>query len=260
MVSKRLLSTLTLSALAAANVLPLHPRAEATPAITDIGFVLNNVADILPNESMINELHEAATSLMQAAGQSGHDKKADEFLSSYLSSLDANNDPAYASQWASDIVSLLQSGKDIPDKVAEPYSSIISVLQDSKIKDNSSAIVSELIKFVTAVRSLMPEMFVDELGTETGTSSSGTDSVQSSIDSSDSGSKTTVDASDSDSKASVDASSDEAGSEEGDLSSDGSAEETESESESSGAPSNGRLALGLLSATGIAISVMTSLF
>ncbi|KAJ1882057.1 hypothetical protein LPJ57_001203 [Coemansia sp. RSA 486] len=250
MVSKRVLSVLALSAIASANVLPLHPRAEASPAPTDMGIVLNNVAALLPDEAMISELEAAATSLMEAFGQPGYDKMADEYLSSYLSILDANNDPASASQWASGIVSLLEASDEIPKEVAEPYSSLISNLQNSQVAGNSADIVKQLINFITQVRSIMPEMFEDV-----------PQDVSSSSSNSSADTKSTVIEDNSDDETPSSATEkDDAASEESDLSSDDADNESETDSDSSsGASTNGRIAFGFLSA-GIAVSVMASLF
>ncbi|KAJ1881095.1 hypothetical protein H4R99_001500 [Coemansia sp. RSA 1722] len=250
MVSKRVLSVLALSAIASANVLPLHPRAEASPAPTDMGIVLNNVAALLPDEAMISELEAAATSLMEAFGQPGYDKMADEYLSSYLSILDANNDPASASQWASGIVSLLEASDEIPKEVAEPYSSLISNLQNSQVAGNSADIVKQLINFITQVRSIMPEMFED-VPQDVGNSNSSSADIKST--------PVIEDNSDDETPSSA-TEKDDAASEESDLSSDDADNESETDSDSSsGASTNGRIAFGFLSA-GIAVSVMTSLF
>ncbi|KAJ2706115.1 hypothetical protein FB645_001872 [Coemansia sp. IMI 203386] len=249
MVSKRVLSVLALSAIASANVLPLHPRAEASPAPTDMGIVLNNVAALLPDEAMISELEAAATSLMEAFGQPGYDKMADEYLSSYLSMLDANNDPASASQWASDIVSLLESSDEIPKEVAEPYSSLISNLQNSQVAGNSADIVKQLINFITQVRSIMPEMFED-VPQDVGSDSSSANIKSTPVIEDNSKDETSSSATE----------KGDAASEESDLSSDDADNESETDSDSSSdASTNGRIAFGFLSA-GIAVSVMTSLF
>ncbi|KAJ1641670.1 hypothetical protein LPJ64_006385, partial [Coemansia asiatica] len=234
MVSKRLFSALTFSVLASARVVPLHPRAEASPAPTDIGFVLNNIADILPNESMMNELHAAASSLMSEVGQPGYEEKAEEYLSSYLSSLNANNDPASASQWASQVVSLLDPPEDIPDKVAVPYSSLISVLHSPQVAGNSADIINELIKLITSVRSIMPELFEDEADTDADTSTEA-DAASSSIKST---KQSLADSSNFDDNNVSTTKKQETESEQGDLSSDGTAEQTESDGETSGASSN----------------------
>ncbi|KAJ2598314.1 hypothetical protein GGF39_002697, partial [Coemansia sp. RSA 1721] len=234
MVSKRVLSVLALSAIASANVLPLHPRAEASPAPTDMGIVLNNVAALLPDEAMISELEAAATSLMEAFGQPGYDKMADEYLSSYLSILDANNDPASASQWASGIVSLLEASDEIPKEVAEPYSSLISNLQNSQVAGNSADIVKQLINFITQVRSIMPEMFEDvpqDVGNSSSNSnSSSSNSSSSSSSNSSADTKSTVIEDNSDDETPSSATEkDDAASEESDLSSDDADNESETD-------------------------------
>ncbi|KAJ2385740.1 hypothetical protein GGI05_004602, partial [Coemansia sp. RSA 2603] len=160
---------LAFSAIVSAKFHILHPRADAEAAPSDLGFILNNVADFVADPSLMSNIGAAATSLMEEAGKPGYDEMANAYLSSLLASADANNDPRISSQMAAAIVSLLQSANDIPEQVAEPYSSLVSALKDPEIASDAADILKELINFISSVHKLMPEAFEDFPTDETAT-------------------------------------------------------------------------------------------
>ncbi|KAJ2706114.1 hypothetical protein FB645_001871 [Coemansia sp. IMI 203386] len=238
---------LSLAALAHAGTVPLHPRAEAVVAPDNLGLILNNVAAAIPDEKMGSELEAAAASLIGAAGQSNYDKMANSFLDSYLSSLEANNDPAHAQEMASELVTIVQFAGDIPAEVAAPYSSFLSALKNSDIATNDADIVNEIIKLASEIYLITPELFGDN-PTATGTDAE-SDKETGSASASD-GSEPDAQSSDKEDLPSLDK----------DISlSDDESEHTESESKSSDASTVKHWKSGLVLA-GLAVSAIASLY
>ncbi|KAJ1642205.1 hypothetical protein LPJ64_005920 [Coemansia asiatica] len=251
MVSKRVVSLLSLAAYCSAAVLPLHPRADVDIEPYEIGHAIWFIAGFLPDESKLQELDNDGELLQIEVGQPDYEQKAEKYLSSYLSSLEANNNPVSASEWASGIISLLKSSNNRASVLDVPYSSLISALQNSEIAGESADIAKELIKYIVSARDLAPELFPQTFELETGAAGTKTGSEHISAS-----------ASFSDNKLSA-ANSNETESEQGDLSSEDKDEDTdepaESNSKSSGPSASSRFTLSLLSAS-IAISAMVSLF
>ncbi|KAJ2598798.1 hypothetical protein GGF39_002505 [Coemansia sp. RSA 1721] len=239
---------LSLAALAHAGIVPLHPRAEAVVAPDNLGLILNNVAAAIPDEKMGSELEAAAASLIGAAGQSNYDEMANSFLDSYLSSLEANNDPAHAQEMASELVTIVQFAGDIPAEVAAPYSSFLSALQNSEIATNDADIVNEIIKLASEIYLITPELFGDN-PTATGTDAAESDQETGSASASD-GSEPDAQPTGKEDLPSLDK----------DISlSDDESEHTESESKSSDASTVKHWTSGIALA-GLAVSVIASLY
>ncbi|KAJ2784457.1 hypothetical protein GGI15_002258, partial [Coemansia interrupta] len=238
---------LAYSAIASAKFHMMHPRADADAAPTDLGFILNNVADLVADPSLMSEVGAAATSLMEAAGQPGYDEMANAYLSTLLASVEASNDPQLSSQMAAAIVSLLQSAGDIPEQVAEPYSSLVSALKDPEIASDAADILKELINFISSVHRLMPEAFEDFPTDETANNESDTQMSGSSTQTSSQHATTPSTDDDSTNKSSKDNRSSGSDDKDNDESDD-------ADSSSSGAARNGNIVVGLLS-VGIAASV-----
>ncbi|KAJ2725646.1 hypothetical protein GGI07_001146 [Coemansia sp. Benny D115] len=158
MISCRI-AALALSALVAVNAQPLHPRAEAVPS--DIGFIMNNIADFIDNSSIMTQIQAAATSLMSVYNLPNQQEAGEEIMSSLMASLDAANNPEEAAHIASAIVSLLEDSNEIPTEVADEYGSALSVLKEPKVSTEITAIINELVAFISGVRKAMPEAFED---------------------------------------------------------------------------------------------------
>ncbi|KAJ1721235.1 hypothetical protein LPJ53_004219 [Coemansia erecta] len=240
---------LAYSTIVSAKFHMLHPRADADAAPSDLGFILNNVADLVADPSLMSEVGAAATSLMEAAGQPGYDEMANAYLSTLLASVEASNDPQLSSQMAAAIVSLLQSANDIPEQVAEPYSSLVSALKDPEIASDAADILKVLINFISSVHSLMPEAFEDFPTDETATGESDTQDSSSNTQSS----------TQHVTKSSTDEDSTTKSSKESESSGNDDNESDDMDSSTSGAARNGSVVVGLFS-VGIAASVVSVLF
>ncbi|KAJ2706113.1 hypothetical protein FB645_001870 [Coemansia sp. IMI 203386] len=158
--SKRAVFLISLAALASAAVFPLHPRDNESALPTNLGMVLANVALVLPNESMMSEMNVAATELHYAASRSDFQKIASDYLSFYVSSLEANNNPESASAWASKLIEFLDSlDKPVPTEISELFDACMSALHKSDIATDAADIFNEFFKFVREGYQRNPDLF-----------------------------------------------------------------------------------------------------
>ncbi|KAJ1822750.1 hypothetical protein LPJ56_000759 [Coemansia sp. RSA 2599] len=226
----------------------LHPRADNAAAPDNLGLILNNVAALIPDSSLAGELGAAASSLIDAADKSNYEEMADTYFASLMSSLESNNDAEHAQGMASELATLIQFAEDIPDNMAEPYSSLLSALQNTEIAADAADVVNELIKFVSDVYFISPEAF-DDVPQATETSMGAEDAEE-----------TATSAADSSERASRSSDKDNlSASEEASQTSEDADEHSEPDSSTSDAPATRNLTCGL-AALGLAISTIVSVF
>ncbi|KAJ2810725.1 hypothetical protein GGI24_006960, partial [Coemansia furcata] len=146
----------TIITLAASTVIAASVR----PLPTDIGFLINQVAELMDGTPYYAELSQAAQSLISNYQLSGKDAQNQEIVSSLFAVLNSQNVAAQATSIAGSIVTVLE-GDGPAGKLESLISSAVADLRNPAVNTQIANIVDRLIGLLEQAHSVAPEMFDD---------------------------------------------------------------------------------------------------
>ncbi|KAJ1814659.1 hypothetical protein LPJ60_005972 [Coemansia sp. RSA 2675] len=165
------------------SILALAASAIAVSALstlpTDVGFLLNQVAELVDGTPYHSAISQAAQSLISNYKLPGKEAQNKEIVSSLFAALNSQNVPAEATSIAGAIASIL-GADDAPEKLASLMASMVGELKNPEVNTNIGSIVDKLVGMLVQARIVAPEMFEDNPVGPTSTDASSSPSTKAS--------------------------------------------------------------------------------
>ncbi|KAJ2490375.1 hypothetical protein IWW37_003192 [Coemansia sp. RSA 2050] len=130
------------------------------PLPTDIGFLLNQVAELVNGTPYHSAISQAAQSLISNYRLPGKEAQDKEIVSSLLAALNSQNVPTEAASIAEVIASIL-GAEDAPGKLASLMASMAAELKNPEVNTQIASIVDKLVSMLAQARIEAPELFED---------------------------------------------------------------------------------------------------
>ncbi|KAJ2259921.1 hypothetical protein GGI01_003329 [Coemansia sp. RSA 376] len=141
------------------------------PLPTEIGFLVNQVAELMQDTPYYPQLSQAAQSLISGYKLPGQQAQDEKIVSSLLSALSSQNVPSQATSIAGSVISVLEGdGDSSSDKLNSLVSSVVLELRNPAVNTQIASIVDKLVGLLEQARIVAPEMFADSPSEPTPTS------------------------------------------------------------------------------------------